>query len=142
MAQEPPDQLAPDQEPPVQVPVDQVPPDQLRPDQLRPDQLRPDQSLPLQLRPDQLRPDQASPDQLRPFQDPPVQAVPAACAAALKGAPKMSCSPVRGATPLEETWSEPRDASIDPVPVAFVNFWAYAGGVLMAIWVRLISPAP
>jgi hypothetical protein len=50
------------------------------------------------------------PDQLDPA------ASSAAIAAELKGAPKMSCSPWR-TTPLSETWSVPREASSDPVPV-------------------------
>jgi hypothetical protein len=144
-AQTPPDQLEPLQLLPLQLEPDQDEPDQLLPLQVIPDQEEPDQLEPLHVQPDQELPDQLDPDQLLPFQMPPDQLAPAASALAsvveLSVRPKMSFSPERR-TPFIVTRSVPREASIEPVPLAFVNVCEDDAGALVSMAVRLISPAP
>ena len=95
--------------------------------------------------PDHEFPDHEFPDQLLPFQMPPDQELPAASAKARSlvstGRPKMSFSPVN-TTPSRVRWSLPLASSSVPPPFAGAKFCENATGVLVAMTVRSISPAP
>ena len=94
-------------------------PDQEFPDQELPDHEFPDHEFPDQAAVGQMPPDHEFPVQTFPFHTPPDHDVrvdsKAAIVAELKGAPKMSRSPVSG-TPSRETWMSPREPSRSPVP--------------------------
>jgi hypothetical protein len=92
-----------------------------------------------------VEPDQSVPVHAVPFQVPPDQDLPVASrvaiAAGLNAVPNMSCSPER-TTPSIVRSSEPRDRSMDPLPVDAV-FQATPAGVLVEkVFDRLSSPLP
>ena len=109
------------------------------PDQVMPLQVMPDHVMPDQVMPDHVMPLQVMPDQVMPFQFAPLRR-PAAQVRTSNDLPRTSISPDT-TRPLTVTWTEPREASREPIPVETAKLCFALTGVAVSLALREVECA-